>query len=357
MPEKLYFYLAITIKCKMIMKGKSLIMLLLLTSFTAFSQPKKKVYAAAFYNLENLFDTERDERINDEDFTPGGSYVWTADKYRKKLNNMAYVIHQLGKEYTADGPAFIGVSEIENRRVLQDLVNTGEIANVGYKIVHYDSPDRRGIDVALLYNPKLFTVKSSKLFPYQMPAEPNFRTRDILLVTGTLAGDEVNVLVNHWPSRRGDKSSYTREFAAQIVKKVTDSIYQSNPKAKVVIMGDLNDDPTDVSVATVLNAKAYKKEVKAGGLYNPFGVLLKKGIGSIFYQGNWNLFDQIMLSENFLSGSGNLRFWKAEVFNRDFLITKEGTYKGYPLRTFSGNRFQNGYSDHFPTLTYFVAEQ
>lgn len=319
---------------------------------------RQTVYAAAFYNLENLFDTQRDTAIEDEDFTPQGSYAWTKDKYQKKLNNMSYAISQLAKEYCPEGPAFVGVVEIENRKVLEDLVHTPPLAAMNYGIVHHDSPDRRGVDVALLYNPKLFKVKSYKVYPYHLPEEPDFRTRDVLMVNGTLAGQDVHVLVNHWPSRRGgDKSSSYREFAASICRHVADSIYQANPSSKVVIMGDLNDDPFNKSVRNVLNARSEAKDVRPGGLYNPFWSLLKRGIGSLFYQGNWNLFDQIIVSQNFLLENSPLHFWKAEVFNRDFLIQKEGAHKGYPLRTFSGNRFLNGYSDHFPTIVYFQGGQ
>jgi hypothetical protein len=336
------------------MKQTIFLFLFFLFFLSGSAQDKRQIYAVAFYNLENLFDTQRDTTINDVDFTPNGSYAWTQDKYYKKLNNMSYVISQLGKEYTPDGPAVIGVSEIENQKVLEDLISTGKLASVGYGIVHYDSPDRRGIDVGLLYNPKLFTVTSSRTYAYLMPEEPDFRTRDVLLVNGILAGEDFHVIVNHWPSRRGgNKSSYSREFAAEIVKSIADSIYKVNPKSKIVIMGDLNDDPFNKSVKTVLGAKGKQKDVKSGELYNPFWQLLKKGIGSLFYQGNWNLFDQIIISQTFLSKEAALKFWKAEVFNKDFLIQKEGAYKGYPFRTFSGNRFQNGYSDHFPTIVYF----
>jgi hypothetical protein len=338
------------------MKRYLIYFLFLLVTLSGWSQQKQNVYAAAFYNLENLFDTERDPAIYDEDFTPGGAYAWTQDKYQKKINNMSYAISKLAREYTSDGPAFIGVTEVENKRVLEDLVHAKYLNSMGYGIVHYDSPDRRGIDVALLYNPKLFTVTSSRVYPYFMPEEPDFRTRDVLLVNGSLAGEDFHVIVNHWPSRRGDKSSYSREFAASIVKGISDSIYKANPKSKIVIMGDLNDDPFNKSVNTILGAKGKQKDVKPGELYNPFWQLLKKGIGSLFYQGNWNLFDQIIISQNFLQKDSPLKFWKAEVFNRDFLIQKEGTYKGYPLRTFSGNRFMNGYSDHFPTIVYFAKD-
>lgn len=340
------------------MKRYLLYLLFLLYPIFGWSQQKQKLYAVAFYNLENLFDTFRDPSINDEEFTPNGANAWTLDKYQKKLNNMSYAISRLGQDYTPDGVAFLGVAEVENQKVLEDLVKTGPLASVGYGIVHYDSPDYRGIDVALLYNPKLFKVTSSQVYHYVLPEEPDFKTRDQLLVNGILDGEPCHVIVNHWPSRRGgNQSSYLREHAAAMCKSIADSLYRVDPNSKVIIMGDLNDDPFNKSVKNVLGANGTQSKVKPGGFYNPFWVLLKRGIGSLFYQGNWNLFDQIILSQSFLRNNNGLKFWKAEVFNRDFLIQKEGAYKGYPLRTFSGNRFMNGYSDHFPTLVYLVKDR
>ena len=335
----------------------ALFTLFLLFSVTAIAQKKMGVYAIAFYNVENLFNTVHDEGVNDYEFTPSGANNWTETKYRKKLNNLSYVIDKLAKEYTSAGPAIIGVSEIENRGVLEDLVSTGKIASTGYEIVHYDSPDRRGVDVALLYNPALFKVTSSKAYPFVLPDNPNFKTRDQLLVSGILAGEPIHVIVNHWPSRYGSKSSELREFAASISKHITDSLYNDNPNAKVIIMGDLNDDPTDPSVRVVLNAKKRQSEVEKGGLFNTMWEFFDRGIGSLGYQGKWNLFDQIIITEPLLgTDRSSLKFWKAEIFNRDFLIQKEGRNKGYPHRTFSNNTFINGYSDHFPVLIYLVKE-
>ncbi len=320
-------------------------------------EKKLGVYSVAFYNLENLFDTEDDPLINDEEFTPKGKNHWTPDKYQKKLRNMATVISKLARENCPAGPAAIGVSEIENRKVLEDLVARKELADMNLDIIHYDSPDRRGVDVALLFNPKIFQVTSSKAYPYILPDNPEFKTRDVLLVSGQLAGDPLHILVNHWPSRYGSKSSELREFAASINKYIADSIYKDNPAAKIVIMGDLNDDPTDKSCRVVLKAKKKQKDVKSGGLFNPMWELFDKGVGSLSYQGRWNLFDQIIISESLLGKDRSaLKFWKAEIFNRDFLIQKEGKYKGYPMRTFSDGKFINGYSDHFPTLIYMVKE-
>lgn len=333
------------------------IFLLFFLSQHMLAQKRVGVYAVAFYNLENLFDTERDESINDVEFTPQGANNWTEDKYRKKLNNMASVITQLAKEHTPAGPAILGVSEIENRRVLEDLIKTGNMPSLGYEIVHYDSPDRRGVDVGLLYNPKLFTVTSSHAYPYNLPDDPDFRTRDQLLVSGYLAGEPFHVIVNHWPSRYGSKSSELREFAASISKHIADSIYNDNPNAKVVIMGDMNDDPVDRSTRVVLDAKKRQEDVKPGGLFNTMWGFFDRGIGTLSYQNKWSLFDQIIISENLLGKDrSTLKFWKAEIFNRDFLLQKEGKRKGYPLRTFSDNKFMNGYSDHLPVLIYLVKE-
>jgi hypothetical protein len=326
-----------------------------LFSLSISAQKKLVVYSVAFYNLENLFDTEDNPLINDEEFTPDGSMQWTEDKYQKKLQNMASVISKLGRENCPGGPVAIGVSEIENRRVLEDLIKTGNLTEMELDIVHYDSPDLRGVDVALLYNPKLFQVTSSKTYPFILPDNPTFKTRDVLLVSGTLAGESFHVLVNHWPSRRGGKSSELRERAAFINKHIADSIYQSDLNAKIVIMGDLNDDPTDKSCRIVLNAKKKQNDVKPGELLNTMWMFYDKGIGSLSYKGQWNLFDQIIISGNLLGkDNSSLKYWKSEIFNRDFLIQKEGKNKGYPLRTFSEGRFINGYSDHFPVLLYMV---
>lgn len=319
------------------------------------AQNKLAVYSVAFYNLENLFDTENDPLTNDEEFTPKGSMQWTEEKYQKKLGNMASVISKLGREHCPGGPAAIGVSEIENRKVLEDLISTGDLAGMGLDIVHYDSPDRRGVDVALLYNPELFQVTSSKAYTYILPNDTAFKTRDVLLASGILAGESFHILVNHWPSRRGDKSSELREFAAAINKHIVDSIYNVDSTAKIVIMGDLNDDPTDRSCRVILNAKKKQTDVLPGGLFNTMWAFYDRGIGSLSYKGQWNLFDQIIISESLLSKDyATLKYWKSEIFNRDFLIQKEGRNKGYPLRTFSEGRFINGYSDHFPVLIYMV---
>lgn len=323
--------------------------------FIVVAQSKLGVYAVGFYNLENLFDPIDDPGSGDDEFTPSGVYAWTPEKYQRKLTRLSEVISQLGRDYCPAGLAVLGVAEVENRGVLEDLLQTGEFAGNGYEIVHYDSPDRRGIDVGLLYNPRLFHLESSRVYACRLPSDSTFRTRDQLLVSGVLAGEALHVIVNHWPSRWGDKSSSLREFAASITRHIADSLYRADPHAKIIILGDFNDDPGDKSCREVLQARRRMQEVNAGGLYNASWGLWEKGIGSLCYQGKWNLFDQMIVSQSLLGHDrSTLKFWKTEIFNRDFLIQQEGKYKGYPLRTFTGTTFQNGYSDHFPVLIYLL---
>lgn len=333
--------------------------ILLLFAYASYAQQKSYgAYSLAFYNVENLFDTIDDpDNSGDDEYLPDGSYKWTNDKYEKKLDNIAKVISRLAREHTPMGPAVIGVAEVENRKVLEDLVKRPAIADMNLMVIHQESPDRRGIDVALLYNPALFEVENYKIHPYNAE-ESDYTTRDHLLVSGLLDGERVHVIVNHWPSRFGGaRSSALREHAARNILAIADSIYSVEKDAKIVMMGDLNDDPNDKSLKDVLKAKKRQQDVRPNGWYNPMWNLFDKGVGSLAYQGKWNLFDQIVISHSLLGKDySTLKYWKAEVFNKDFLIQKEGKDKGYPHRTFSGNTFIDGYSDHFPTLIYLLRE-
>ncbi len=332
----------------------------------AFAQKKNyQVLAVAFYNFENLFDTVDNPRKFDEEFTPNGPYQYTSAIYHQKLHNIASVLAQLGTEMTPDGPALIGTAEIENETVLNDLARQPQIAARGYKNVIFDGPDARGINVALLYNPRYFKVLSAQGLKVDLRGVPGSdsksgATRDVLWVTGVLAGDTTEVFVNHWPSRRGGEaaSAPLRAFAANVAKRVIDSAVARNPHHRIILMGDLNDDPTSPSVAKVLGAVGKQEKVGPGGLYNPFVSFYNNGIGTLGYNDSWNLFDQILLSYGWLKAdpTQHWKYYKAEVFNREFLKTKFGQYKGYPLRSFSGTTWLNGYSDHFPTVVYFVRE-
>ena len=308
------------------------------------------MYGVMFYNLENLFDTINNNGVYDKEFSPEGARQWNGTKYWQKQHNMAYTIAQMEvKGSPAVGPVIVGVSEIENITVLQDLVRQPELKDRHYQIVHVDGPDRRGVDVGLLYNPRFFkvlNVTTQRINKY-LPDYPEFRTRDQLTVTGMLAGEKVSVMVNHWPSRLGgeEASSYLREAAGRMARATIDSL--------------LLDDPNQ---GIILGAKKEIKDcVEPGSCFNPWWNILNKGIGTLGYKGNWNLFDQIIFTEYFLRNYDSkdkptLTYSRAEVLNRKFLRSNEGDRQGYPLRTFSGGVFLNGYSDHFPTMIYLVKE-
>lgn len=309
-----------------------------------------QVAGIAFYNLENLFDTIPNNPENrDLEFTPGGSRQWNGDKYWKKIHNLGRSIASFTSKTTPHGPAIIGVSEIENRSVLEDLVADPQIKQWNLQIVHHDSPDARGVDVGLLYNPRYFKVEN---VTNHRLTEVKFRTRDQMCVVGSLMGQRVAIIVNHWPSRLGgeEKSSPNREAAARLCVAISDSLWNIDPNIGVIIMGDLNDDPMNKSCAKILGAKPKLKDVQPHGFFNAFWELLDKGIGTLAYKSSWNLFDQIIISGNLASGKdGQWQFWRAEVLNRDFLKDTEGSRQGYPLRTYASGSFLNGYSDHFPT--------
>lgn len=329
-------------------------------AFPATAQPgKKKVYGVAFYNLENLFDTINNNGKYDLEFSPKGSKQWDGTKYWKKIHNMAYVLSRMTTKTTPDGPAVIGVSEVENITVLNDLVNDPQIKARGYKVIHHDSPDLRGIDVGLLYNPKEFRPLRITNHRLKIDSLPHFRTRDQMCVVGLLGGDRVAFIVNHWPSRRGgtEQSSWLREAAAKLSKQIADSLLSIDPNIGVIMMGDLNDYPNNRSVTDVMKARKKEAEVASDEFFNPFWKLFDEGIGSYIYRGGWGLFDQIILSYNMTAqGKCPLKFRRAVVHNFEFLRQQEGRYKGYPLRTFSDGAFKDGYSDHFPTEVFLVRE-
>lgn len=310
---------------------------------------ERSLYSVAFYNLENLFDTIHDAGKNDYEFLPDGSYQWTAKKYEAKLKNLSTVLSSLSRELVPEGPAVIGVAEAENRRVLMDLVNQPAISN--YEFIHYEGPDKRGIDCALLYDPKQFTVTNSKLVlstPFE--GDTVHLTRGFLIVDGQLAGERICFVVNHWPSRGAE--SPVRVHAAKQVKALTDSLLHIDKKMKIVVMGDMNDDPMDESLQA-LGARKYRTGMKPGQFYNPWWETLEdKGVGTLLYRGKWNLFDQIVLSRPLVKAKKGLRYDHNEVFIRDFLIQQDGKYKGAPLRTHGGRVWLNGYSDHLPTIIY-----
>lgn len=313
-----------------------------------------KIAVIGFYNLENLFDTIDNPAVNDEEFTPAGAKNYTGKIYLDKLGKLSTVISQMGADKNPDGPAILGVAEVENDTVLKDLVKHPLIQKRNYQVIHYDSRDARGIDVGLLYNPKYFKPEASDKLFVQLPggSKDAYYTRDILWVKGKLDGETVHLYVNHWPSRSGgeERSAPAREAAAQVCRDHMDSVFRSEPDAKVIVMGDLNDDPVNASVAAIINAKGKQRDVKRGGMFNPWMELYKKGIGTLAYQDTWGLFDQVILSQAWLGrDQDGFFFYQQHIFNKEYMVENIGRYKGYPMRTWDGNRYRGGYSDHFPT--------
>ncbi len=322
------------------------------------SLAQKAMYRPAligFYNLENFYDTVNNPLVDDEEFLPNSERHYNTHIFLDKVDRLTTVISQLGTDVNPDGLALLGVAEIENDTVLNALIHHKSLKSRNLKMVHYDSPDKRGIDVGLLYNPKYFTpVFSAPLF-VQLPggSKESFFTRDILYVKGVLDGDTIHVMVGHWPSRSGgeERSAPARAAAAGVCKRIVDSLMAINQQTKVVIMGDLNDDPTSPSMTKVLQAKASEKGLKDGSLYNPWVDFYKRGIGTIAYQDSWGLFDQIIISKAWLDKEqAGYFFQKATIFNREFLVQQTGKYKNYPKRTWDGTTYNYGYSDHFPVF-------
>ena len=363
------------------MKHSLLFLLLFITlSIEKSSAQDKKyhIHTVAFYNCENLFDTIDGEN-KDEEYLPNKG--WTLKKYHHKLDNLGRVLSEIGTNAKQkQAPTLIGVCEVENRGVLEDLVKNDQLINLNYGIVHFDSPDFRGIDVALLYQKKYFKPTSFINIPLIIHPDSNRKkekieqeektddeiatpqsskriyTRDVLLVTGLLDGEEVNVMVNHWPSRSGGekKSSPYRELAGKLNRVIMDSIYKIKPKAKIITMGDLNDGTYNKSVKEGIGAKLKKEEVKEFGVYNPFEEMAKRGNATLFHRDAGDIFDQIMVSETLLKNDFSaFQYWKAGIYNKSFLIETTGPYKGYPKRNSTS---APGFSDHFPVYIYLIKE-
>jgi len=301
-------------------------------------------YTIAFYNLENLFDIYDDPDTLDDDFTPEGKKKWNAKRYRRKLKKLSSVISQVGTDTSFTAPVIVGLAEVENLQVVTDLVNTEALQEYNYGIAHFDSPDERGIDVALLYQKEYFEFIDAETIPlylYQEDGERDY-TRDVLLVKGKLNGELIHFIVNHWPSRRKgtNETEHRRIKAAALNQEIITKIKDTFEKPKIIIMGDFNDDPTSTSI---------KQHLVTDEFYNPFESIIDKGQGSLKYNDDWFLFDQIIFSRNFFDNHDKTHVFKqAEVYNDHFLKEWKGKRKGNPFRTYIGKWHQGGFSDHFP---------
>jgi len=330
-----------------------------------FSQDhKKELHTLAFYNLENLFDTINDVTINDEASPIMETSMNKTSVYLNKLKNLSKVISDIGFSETGSLPTLVGICEVENRFVVEDLINTGKLKDINYNISHFDSPDNRGIDVGLIYNQDYFEVireKNIKLELINTDESTQIFTRDQHLVEGLLSGDKIYIIINHWPSRYGgaERSRPFRNKAAKLNRSIIDSIFQVDQKAKIFTIGDFNDDPTDESIKNILNTVRNDTILYSSVMFNPYEKMFDNGFGTLKYRGEWNMFDQIILSLNSLK-SHNLNdfyFNGAYIHSRPYLINQDGNYEGYPFRSFAGGNFIGGYSDHLPVYIILKREQ
>ena len=335
--------------------------MLVLTNY-AQEKRKFKVHTIAFYNVENLFDTINDPNKFDEASPIMEMKFNREEVYKKKVKNMARVISEIGADVSNNSPAIIGLAEVENREVVEDLANDEALYGKDYGIIHFDSPDARGIDVALMYQKALFSpidTSSHELKIYDDITRERVYTRDQLLVSGKLEGELIHIIVSHWPSRSGGeaRSRPKRLAAARLNKRIIDSLQAIDPYAKIFSMGDLNDDPTNQSLKDILKAEKDKEDVQLKGIYNPMEGFFRKGLGSNAYRDAWSLFDQIIITKPLLETDySSFRFYKAGIFNKLYLTNKEGRYKGYPWRSFADGGFTDGYSDHFPVYVHIIKE-
>lgn len=367
------------------------LIILALTTLTSFTtrtndvqQKRYALYGVAFYNLENLFDTIHDAGKNDYEYLPEGTNKWGKMKYEAKLHNMSRVLSELCTDKLPMGAAVIGMSEVENANVLADLLKQPSLAKRGYKYVDVPSHDRRGVECAFFYNPKLFNMQRYFCVEYcygptnkvddpllgfttdaqgkvqaidHLQGDTTYITRGFLVMEGTMAGEKLFFIVNHWPSRAaGDE---VRQRAGWQVAQLKNALMKSEPGSKVIIMGDMNDDPGNKSMTEQLGCQSEEKNIKsATDMYNPwYNTLYKVGQGTLLYNGKWNLFDQIVVSGNLVGKDrSTLKYYQHAIFMRDYLFQQEGRYKGSPLRTHAGGVWLNGYSDHLPTQIYLVKE-
>ncbi len=318
-----------------------------------------QIRTIAFYNLENLFDTKNDSLVYDDDRTPDGKDHWTPLRYTHKIEHMAKVLSEIGSKENKTAPDIIGVCEVENLGVLEDLVHHEFLSAFNYGIVHFDSPDERGIDVALLYKKDAFVpvnFNSHRLLLFKLDGKRDY-TRDQLIVEGLLDNEQIYFMVNHWPSRSGGeaRSRPFRVEAAKLNKRIIDSVRRFNTHAKIISMGDFNDDPIDPSFKKVLKVEKNSKKLDSTSLYGPMEKLYRKGRGSLAYRDKWNLFDQFYMTSSLINNPNEgYRYWKTGIFTPPYLLDPKGRYKGYPLRTYAGGSYIGGYSDHFPVYLHLI---
>jgi predicted extracellular nuclease len=303
------------------------------------------------YNVENYFDCVDDSLTNDSEYLPGGIRGWNHTKYRQKQTNIAKVIAAVGGW---EPPALVGLCEVKSRKCLVDLTRYSGLKSFNYKFLHFESPDARGIDVALLYQPQVFKPLQAQPIRIDFPNAPKRKTRDVLYASGIVpSGDTLHVFVCHFPSRLGGEleSENSRMYVASKVRAKVDSLFSLNMKANIVIMGDFNDYPTNRSIFEVLEAKKIGENTKTSALYNLVYHLHSQGIGSHKHQGEWGALDHIIVSGQLVDSTARLTIPSrtAHFFDAPFLLEDDSKYLGkMPYRTYAGMKYQGGYSDHLP---------
>ncbi len=326
----------------------STIILLTLIIIASCSQKRPTSFTFAFYNVENLFDTIDDPNIRDESYLPDSKVAWNSERYRHKLDNMSKVMKSID---TNNFPALFGLCEVENIDVINDLINHPNLRNAGYSIFHKDSPDERGIDVALLYQPTVYSPVSINYIAPDFTDDSETKTRDILYTKGVVnESDTLHIFINHWVSRWGgqEKTETFRIQIAKTIKDITDSILNLHPNANIIIAGDLNDNPSDTSIFNVLQAREVSEQLIDKKLYNLSLKQYQDGSGSLYYKG-WDMFDQIIVSTSLLAGDNGLKVSSRDqgVFKKDWMLYQPKEGPARPSRTSSG-RYYGGYSDHLP---------
>jgi hypothetical protein len=329
-------------KIETILNMKRILMVYFFITYS-FQNQLFAMQVVAFYNCENFYDTTHQISVNDQEFLPNSAKGYSASRYTQKTAQLGKVIYGLGQLGNKEGVALLGVAEIENQYVLEKVTQSNAIRKYQYKYIHFNSKDPRGIDVALIYQPSLFTPYQYKSYSLKDANHfQNYATRDILLVKGQLQQQWVYILVNHWPSRRGGSSlaKKNRIWAATTCKRIMDSIHLVDPNAYWIVMGDFNDNPTN-------------KSLKKLGLYNPFLPLFKQGQGTLAFRDSWNLFDQVLLSPNWKANKTSIKHYQSIIYKTPDMIETQGKYAGYPKRTWNGDQYRGGYSDHFPVALIF----
>ncbi len=339
-------------------KNSILILCFILAYLPVHSQKNVKSFLVVSYNVENLFDTINSPQFNDDDFTPAGIKNWTYDRYKDKLSNLSKVILSVPQN---ELPAIVGLAEVENREVLQDLVNVRGLRKGDYEIVHEDGVDPRGIECALLYRPELFTYKSHDIIPIVDPVDPDYLYRDILHVTGTAPdGSNLHIFMNHWKSRGGGQKETERQrmYSGITLRKQLDILLSRDSDFKVIIMGDFNDEPTNRSLTTGLSAQNKRRNINQGEHFNlHYDLHNIQGDGTYNYKGRWNMLDQVIVSYNLIGQASGLTtgFESGKVHREDWMLYESEKYGALlPSATYGGPEYYGGPSDHLPVYVEFT---